>query len=535
MTIRQNYEKGSSLLVVLITIAVISVFSLVIVSFTLSTAKQVNQTEEQMKTYDLAEMGITFFEAIMREQQTKAYQKADRSSEETFYNSYFEEIKAVIAERSSLSSRMIESLNGDKSSFQVRDITFSKQQELENGDIRAVDHTSYEYDLIRVDFTSYGFYNIEESSIPFIQNISTSPSYRCQRTEETKAYFLIPIGDLPHTEGPKSDCLIHSEPYIDVPRSGGKIILKEGREGSSIANNPVVIEPKVQQAISGLKRAERERVLDDITLLESLTSNLPELKVIDCQRCSIQRIQNEINQSNAHNIILKTDSLNINRDFTFGSKNKKVILITDRFKGDNSEITMNGDLIIKQDLEAQNHFTFNGTGNLFAIGDIEIGTGSTISISETLYANKLVAKNHIDLIANTVIINGVLDLHTQANIVATTKFLTGSFEVGNVAEIFVKTGDLLVEQNYTSRANANIKVGGHIAVGGSFSPHQNTIIQTGGGKTAINIEGSVDESCFYYSDPDSGTSPRPDRNSSHYRWWYDWVDWSNWYNHHRRH
>ncbi|QED48806.1 hypothetical protein [Cytobacillus dafuensis] len=70
-------EKGSSLIVVLLIITLISVFSLVIMSSTVNSRLQFNSTEKTNVSTDIAEMGITHYYTLFKKLAKEAYSDAD--------------------------------------------------------------------------------------------------------------------------------------------------------------------------------------------------------------------------------------------------------------------------------------------------------------------------------------------------------------------------------------------------------------------------------------------------------------------------
>lgn len=70
-------EKGSSLIVVLLIVTLISVFSLVIMSSTVNSRTHINTTEQFNVATDVAEMGITHYDALLNSFFNNAYELSD--------------------------------------------------------------------------------------------------------------------------------------------------------------------------------------------------------------------------------------------------------------------------------------------------------------------------------------------------------------------------------------------------------------------------------------------------------------------------
>ncbi|WP_017726711.1 hypothetical protein [Halalkalibacterium ligniniphilum] len=236
-----HQQQGSSLLTVLLTMAVIAVAATAFLTMILSTARQVAMTNEQQRSYDVAEMGVTYFEALIREQQKKAQEDGrtaflalrDEGEDDVhilnraYAQAFLQTLANTPIEYRQEISKMLQQTDGKESTYQIRSIRFTPFVEQENGDpIKATDEM---FDFIRIDFTSYGFLGIQEEAIPFIESTDDVPTFEVIAVEAVDSYFIIPLSERPDVLTVFGDgCIPNAERmiYVRGMTPNGTVILR---------------------------------------------------------------------------------------------------------------------------------------------------------------------------------------------------------------------------------------------------------------------------------------------------------------------
>ncbi|WP_438445779.1 hypothetical protein [Gorillibacterium sp. sgz5001074] len=303
-------------------------------------------------------------------------------------------------------------------------------------------------------------------------------------------------------------------PTLEKVIYGGELDTQGGRDQSFFSNKTV------QQFVS--KEMNRQETLTT-TAVSNYWSSPSRLTCRDgCTKADIDAL---VQSSSGSPAIIHVKNIDTTDSSKFPLTNgaltfhysKPIVLMVDNLRLENTKMNVYGDLIVMQnvsELRNQNGFFVydvdGAYGNLiFYNKNPSTGAYNTVSTgSQTdFYAvNKLYSSGDIYCRNNCVfglksnntviakikeiVIQGALNVDTQADLLGMGNVLLGSFYAKNNATIMADAGDLFVENSFHADTQLDVTTLGVVAVGGSIDLKNNYTFNTGN-STSLHLTDST--------------------------------------------
>lgn len=194
-----------------------------------------------------------------------------------------------------------------------------------------------------------------------------------------------------------------------------------------------------------------------------------------------------------------------NDTFVWGSEDKPVVMIFESLtvkNGNGITATIHGDLIVKGNLNLQNHSTFriNSTqtaqvmnGNLIVGGKLSAQNGFRLNTADkplrSLYAGEMDLQNSSEVYAGRIVVSGLWHMQNGGTYVVDTDMMAGTMTLKNGTTLTAVQGDILVRDNLTVGNGGTYTAGGVMATGVDLSLGNHLTVDTGGGTSILDGTG----------------------------------------------